>query len=90
MNVVYWRTMYNGENKLKIRRWAILRGAFSLYGAMMPKQDPCRIFHVNRFPIAALMLILLRRYLDDFRERFYQPGGKGFYLAKARFEALRP
>ncbi len=72
-------------NHLKAMQWCVLRGQFSRGCRGLKWTDPIRMFHVDRFPIAVLIFVYLRRYLNDFRERFYCPGGKGFLLARERF-----
>ena len=75
---------YNGH--LEIARWLVSLG--KMPAMSLKKDDPIRKFYLDRFAVTALLSLYFRRYLSDFRERMYSPGGRGYVLAKKRFEKI--
>ena len=77
-------------------RWACENGHLHVAQLLIPfggmpvmelgEDHPIRKFYLDRFPTIGLLSFHFRRYLRDFRERMYLPGGKGYEFAKKRFE----
>jgi len=73
-----------GNGYLDIARWLIPFGGMPAMA--LKKHHPIRKFYLNRFPAIGLLSLHFRRYIRDFRERMYSPGGRGYVFAKKRFK----
>lgn len=67
----------------EVAKWLLPFGGMPV--CSLSKDHPIRRFHMRRFPSTALLSLYFRRYVRDFRKRYYRPGGKGFEAARDDF-----